>query len=168
MIVMGRIVAPYGIFGWVKVQPETESLDGLLDYPIWWLGREEGARKAPWQQFIVESAKIHTNTLLVKLQGISDRTAALALKGQHIAIPREELPQLEEGEFYHADLIGLEVVNQQQVDFGKVIDVMQTGANDVLVVKQGGRERLIPFIDQAVLDVDLANMRISVDWDAEF
>ena len=104
----------------------------------------------------------------MKLQGISDRTAALALKGQHIAIPREELPQLEEGEFYHADLIGLEVVNQQQVDFGKVIDVMQTGANDVLVVKQGGRERLIPFIDQAVLDVDLANMRISVDWDAEF
>lgn len=165
---MGRIVAPYGIYGWLKVQPETEALDGLLDYPAWWLGREEGVKKAPWRRFIVESAKVHVDTLLVKLQGIGDRDAALAFKGQHIAIPREELPQLEEGEFYHADLIGLEVINQQQVDFGKVIDVIQTGANDVLVVKQGDRERLIPFIDRAVLEVDLANMRINVDWDAEF
>ena len=168
MIVMGRIVAPYGVYGWLKVQPETEALDGLLDYPAWWLGREEGMKKAPWQRFIVESAKVHVDTLLVKLQGISDRTGALAFKGQHIAIPREELPQLNDDEFYHADLIGLAVINQQQMDFGKVIDVIRTGANDVLVVKQGDRERLIPFIDQAVLEIDLDKKLITVDWDPGF
>lgn len=168
LIIMGRIVAPYGIYGWVKIQPETEVLDGLLDYPVWWLGREEGVKKRPWQKFSVESAKVHTNSLLVKLQGINDRDAALALKGQHIAIPREELPELEDGEFYHADLIGLEVANLQQVAFGKIVDVIQTGANDVLVVRENEHERLIPFIDQVVLDVNLANKRMTVDWDAEF
>jgi 16S rRNA processing protein RimM len=167
LIVMGRIVAPYGIYGWVKIQPETEELDGLLDYPNWWIGREDGLKKMPWQEFHVESAKVHADSLLVKLQGVSDRTAAMALKGKHIAVPRDALPALDEGEFYHADLIGLAVKNLQQADFGRVVDVMQTGANDVLVV-QNDRERLIPFIDQVVLEVDLAGKQITVDWDAEF
>lgn len=165
---MGRIVAPYGILGWLKIQPETAEVDGLLNYPQWWVGREDGIRKQPWQEVQVESARVHGNTLLVKLAGINDRNAALAYKGRHVAIPRVALPALQEDEFYHADLIGLQVMNQQQMDFGHVVDVLQTGANDVLVVKQGERERLIPFIDQTVLEVDLAQKRISVDWDAEF
>lgn len=164
---MGRIVAPYGIYGWLKIQPETEELDGLLDYPDWWVGREDGVRKMPWQEFHVESAKVHADSLLVKLQGVADRNAAMALKGKHVAVPRAALPALEEDEFYHADLIGMSVKNQQQVDFGKVVEVIQTGANDVLVV-QGERERLIPFIDQVVLEVDMAGKQIDVDWDAEF
>jgi 16S rRNA processing protein RimM len=166
MIVMGRIVAPYGILGWLKVQPETAEVDGLLDYTQWWIGRED--EKQPWQSFQVESAKVHGNTLLVKLAGINDRNAALACKGRHIAVPREVLPALGDDEYYHADLIGLQVVNREQVDFGLVTDVIQTGANDVLVAKQGERERLIPFIDQVVLQVDLAQKLIVVDWDPDF
>lgn len=165
---MGRIVAPYGILGWLKIQPETAEVDGLLDYPQWWVGREDGFKKQPWQEVQVESARVHGNTLLVKLAGIDDRNAAQAYKGRHVAISRDALPALEEDEFYHADLIGLQVINQQQVDFGQVVDVLQTGANDVLVVKQGERERLIPFIDQTVLEVDLKQKLIAVDWDAEF
>lgn len=165
---MGRIVAPYGILGWLKVQPETAEVDGLLDYPQWWIGREDGFKKQPWQSFQVEAAKVHGNTLLVKLAGISDRNAALACKGRHIAVPREVLPALDDDEYYHADLISLQVLNQEQVDFGLVTEVIQTGANDVLVVKQGERERLIPFIDQVVLQVDLAQKLIVVDWDADF
>ena len=165
---MGRIVAPYGILGWIKVQPETAEVDGLLDYPQWWVGREDGLKKQPWQLFQVEAAKVHGNTLLVKLAGISDRSGALAFKGRHIAVPREALPPLDDDEFYHADLIGLQVINQQQVDFGKVVDVIETGANDVLVAKQGERERLIPFIDQVIIEVNLAQKLVTVDWDAEF
>jgi 16S rRNA processing protein RimM len=168
LIVMGRIVAPYGIQGWLKIQPETAEIDGLLDYPEWWVGRQDEVKNIPWQKFGIEAAKVHTNTLLVKLTGINDRNAAFGLKGRHVAVPREALPVLEENEFYHADLIGLQVRNQQQMDFGKVVDVLETGANDVLVVKQDERERLIPFIDQVVLQVDLANRLITVDWDAEF
>jgi len=168
MIVMGRIVAPYGILGWLKIQPETAEVDGLLDYPQWWIGRQDGLRNQPWQSFQVEAAKVHGNTLLVKLAGIADRSQALALKSRHVAIPRQALPKLDDDEFYHADLIGLQVANLQQVDFGRVVDVIETGANDVLVVKQDERERLIPFIDQVITEVSLVQKRITVDWDAEF
>ncbi|HZV98809.1 MAG TPA: ribosome maturation factor RimM [Methylophilaceae bacterium] len=168
MVVMGRIVAPYGIYGWLKIQPDTETLDSLFDYPDWWLGRDK-----QWQKFEVETAKVHGNTLLVKLAGISDRDAAFAVKGKQVAVPREQLPEPGEDEYYWSDLIGLEVTNQQQVALGQIIDVFETGANDVLVVKQtedkqGGRERLIPFTGQVVLDVDLVAKTMLVDWDAEF
>ena len=162
MVIMGRIVAPYGIYGWLKIQPDTEALDGLGDYATWWLGRAD-----QWRPFELETVKMHGNVLLAKLKGISDRDAAFALKGSQVAVPREELPAAAEGQYYWADLIGLRVVNQQQVDLGEVVDVFETGANDVLVI-QGERERLLPFVDQVVLDVDLAAKVMQVDWDAEF
>lgn len=168
MVIMGRVVAPYGIFGWLKIQPDTETLDSLFDYPDWWLGRD-----GQWQKFEVEHAKIHGNTLLVKLDGVSDRDAAFKLKGKQVAVPREQLPEPDADEYYWSDLIGLQVTNQQQVALGEVVDVFETGANDVLVVKQkpggeGERERLIPFIAQVVLEVDTAGKTMLVDWDAEF
>ena len=164
---MGRIVAPYGIYGWLKVQPDTETLDSLFDYPDWWLGRVDQKQQTQWQKFSVETVKVHANTLLVKLQGIDDRDAALACKSKRVAVPREQLPTAGEDEYYWSDLIGLEVKNQQQVALGQVVDVFATGANDVLVVK-GDRERLIPFIGQVVLEVDLPAGTMLVDWDAEF
>jgi 16S rRNA processing protein RimM len=164
---MGRIVAPYGIQGWLKVQPDTETLDSLFDYLDWWLGREDGLRKSAWQKYRVETVKIHVNILLVKLQGIDDRDAALAVKGKHIAVPREQLPKAGKDEYYWSDLIGLKVTNQQQVDLGEITDVFATGANDVMVVK-AERERLLPFIDQVVLEVDLEAKTMLVDWPAEW
>jgi 16S rRNA processing protein RimM len=168
MVIMGRVVAPYGIFGWLKIQPDTETLDSLFDYPDWWLGRG-----SQWQRYEVETAKIHGNTLLVKLVGISDRDAANAFKGKQVSVPREQLPEPDEDEYYWSDLIGLTVTNQQQETLGVIADVFETGANDVLVVKQGiagqrSRERLIPFISQVVLEVDIAGKTMLVDWDADF
>jgi len=162
MVIMGRVVAPYGIYGWLKIQPDTEMLDGLLDYPDWWLGREPS-----WQKFEVETARIHSNSLLVKLKGVADRDAAFALKGRQVAVPREQLPEPEENAYYWSDLIGLQVKNLQDVDLGKVAELFETGANDVMVVK-GERERLLPFIAQVVLDVNLEAGTMLVDWDAEF
>jgi 16S rRNA processing protein RimM len=167
MVIMGRVVAPYGIYGWLKVQPHTEYLDGLLDYPDWWLGREDGLRKAPWQSYALETAKIHNDVLVVKLKGVDDRDAALRCKGLHVAVPRESLPEADEGEYYWSDLIGLSVTNQQGVPLGLVVELFETGANDVLVVK-GDRERLIPYTAQAVIEVNLVEKTMLVDWDAEF
>jgi 16S rRNA processing protein RimM len=175
MVVMGRIVAPYGIQGWLKVQPETETLYSLLDYPDWWLGRDDesaksGSTKNIWQKYEVENAKMHVNILLVKLRGIDDRDAALAVKSKRIAVPREQLPEAGKDEYYWSDLIGLNVTNQQQVDFGVIRDVFETGANDVIVVKNDltGQERLLPFIDDVILEVDMSAGTVQVDWDAEF
>ncbi len=167
MVVMGRIVAPYGVYGWVKVLPDTETLDSLFDYPTWWVGKGD-----QWRELKVESLKIHNDVLLAKLTGVNDRDMAFACKGQQVAVPREDLPEPEENEYYWSDLIGLSVKNQQDVDFGKITDVFETGANDVLVVKtdkeQGNIERLIPFIDQVVIDVNLEAGTMLVDWDADF
>ncbi len=182
MVVMGRIVAPYGVFGWLKVVPDTEAFDGLFDYDTWWLGKGDD-----WRELVVETAKVHNDVLVVKLKGIDDRDAALACKGKQIAVPRDQLPEAEENEYYWSDLIGLRVKNKQDVDFGLIVDVFETGANDVLVVKADAvkqevakeasdkeavkekpQERLLPFIATVVLEVDLNAKTMLVDWDEDF
>ncbi len=130
MVVMGRIVAPYGVFGWLKIVPDTEAFDGLFDYDNWWLGKGDD-----WHEMVVETAKVHNDVIVVKLKGIDDRDAALACKGKQIAVPRAQLPEAKENEYYWSDLIGLRVKNLQEIDFGLIVDVFETGANDVIVVK---------------------------------
>jgi 16S rRNA processing protein RimM len=164
LVIMGRIVAPYGVFGWLKIVPDTEQFDGLLDYKNWWVGKD-----SDWRELKVESAKTHNDVLVVKLQGIDDRDAAFACKGKQIAVPRALLPKLKNEEYYWSDLIGLTVKNQQNVDFGKISDVFATGANDVVVAKsQDGIERLIPYIAQVILEVNMVEKTMLVDWDADF
>ncbi|MCL4168023.1 UNVERIFIED_CONTAM: hypothetical protein GTU68_008320 [Idotea baltica] len=163
LVVMGRIVAPYGVKGWVKVLPSTELIDGLLDYKTWQIGKDND-----WRAIKLKSGKVHNDVLVVKLEGVNDRDAAFACKGQQVAVPRGSLPTLDDDtEFYWSDLIGLAVKNQQNVDFGQVADVLETGANDVIVVK-GEVDRLIPFTEQAVIAVDLEKQTMLVDWDADF
>jgi 16S rRNA processing protein RimM len=171
MVIMGRIVAPYGVLGWLKVLPDTEAIDGLFDYDTWWLGKDNN-----WRELIVEQAKIHNDVIVVKLKGIDDRDAAFACKGKQIAVPREQLPEAGNNEYYWSDLIGLSVKNKQDVDFGRITDVFETGANDVLVVQSDALdagtknklERLLPFIADVVLEVDIAAKTMLVDWDADF
>ena len=162
LVIMGRIAAPYGVFGWLKIIPDTEVFDTLLDYKTWWIGKD-----GDWRELKVESAKIHNDVLVAKLQGIDERDGAFACKGKQVAVPRASLPKLKQDEYYWSDLIGLAVKNQQGVDFGKITDVLETGANDVIVVT-GERERLIPFTAQTVLDVSLQDGTVLVDWDSDF
>ena len=178
MVVMGRIVAPYGVFGWLKIVPDTEAFDGLFDYDNWWLGKGDD-----WREMMVETAKVHNDVIVVKLKGIDDRDAALACKGKQIAVPRSQLPEAEENEYYWSDLIGVRVKNLQDIDFGLIVDVFETGANDVLVVKPDAlenvsaekgavkekqQERLLPFTAAVVLEVDIKAKTMLVDWDADF
>lgn len=163
LVIMGRIVAPYGVQGWVKVLPDTEALDGLLDYQTWQIGKENN-----WKQIKLLSGKVHNDVLVVKLEGVNDRDAAFACKGMQIAVPRDALPELDDEDgFYWSDLIGLAVTNQQGVAFGKIVDVFETGANDVIVVK-GEVERLIPFAEHTVIKVDIAQQTMLVDWDEDY
>lgn len=182
MVVMGRIVAPYGVFGWLKIVPDTEAFDGLFDYDTWWLGKGDD-----WRELIVETAKVHNDVLVVKFKGIDDRDAALACKGKQIAVPRDQLPEAEDNEYYWSDLIGVRVKNKQDVDFGLIVDVFETGANDVIAVradpakpeiatetsakiavKEKPHERLLPFTADVVLEVDVKAKTMQVDWDADF
>lgn len=159
---MGHVAAPFGIQGWIKVQAYTEMLDGLLDYPVWWLGNKDS-----WREYRVLEAAPHGKTLIAKLEGCSGREMAQNLKGCQIAVPRTALPVASDDEYYWADLIGLSVVNIEGVPFGQVSSLLETGANDVLVV-QGERERLIPFVAAVIRKVDIAARLIQVDWGADY
>jgi 16S rRNA processing protein RimM len=159
---MGRIAAPYGVRGWLRIQPYTDTAQGLLAYPEWWV---RGAGE--WQKRAVEQAKTHGRAVVALLEGCADRDAALRLRGLDIAVPREQLPQAQANEYYWADLLGLEVVDGSGRNYGSIVQVLATGANDVLVV-QGERERLIPFIADVVGEVDLEAGRMRVNWDADF
>lgn len=159
---MGRIVAPYGIKGWIKVQPFTGTPHGLLDYAAWQVGRE-----GDWQERVVESAKVHGSAVVAKLGGIEGRDGAAALQGQRIAVSRSGFPEPAADEYYWADLIGLRVVNAAGVVLGTVSRLFETGANDVMVV-DGDRERLLPFIGPVIMKVDLPGGVIEVDWDADY
>ena len=159
---MGRIAAPFGIKGWVKVQPYSEDPGALTDFASWRVGR--GEQQA---HYSVEIVQDHGKALVAKLAGIDDRDAAYALRGQEISVAKRDLPPPEENEFYWSDLIGLTVVNREGAELGKVDSLMEGGANDLLVVK-GAREHLIPFVAAFVGKVDLAGGTIEVDWGEDY
>jgi len=164
MVVMGKVVGAQGIQGWVKVQTFTEYLDGLLDYSTWYVGNEQ-----EWRPLEVLEANVHGGKVLIaKLQGIVDRTAAEKCKGLLIAVPRDSLPEQPEGEYYWSDLVGLSVENLAGEKFGNVDSLLETGANDVLVVKGESGEKLIPFIDSVIKHVSLKDKTIRVDWLADY
>lgn len=164
MVVMGRVAGAQGIRGWVKLKTYTEYEDSLTDYPVWWLG--DGVQ--PWREIEVESFELHSKGLTAKFAGCEDRTTAERYKGLLVAVPRDSLPQAEDGEYYWSDLIGMQVVNLEGVSLGKVNDLLETGANDVLCVTGENSEILIPFIAQAIQRVDVEGKVIHVDWAADW
>jgi 16S rRNA processing protein RimM len=167
LVVMGRVAAPYAVSGWLKIQPFTESVDSLLDYPLWHIGKN-----GQWRACQLLEGKVHGQTLLVSLQGIADRNIAEAMQGFEIAVSRADLPPPDEDEYYWDQLTGLEVVNLQGESLGKVAGILETGAHEVLKIQaeRDGKpfERLIPFVGALVQSVDLAGRRIVVDWGLDY
>ena len=159
---MGRIAAPFGVKGWVKVQSFAEDPATLSEYASWRIGIGRQHR-----QYSVEAMQDHGRGWVAKLVGIDDRDAAFALRGQEISVAKSSLPPPADGEYFWSDLIGLAAVNREGVVLGTVDSLLETGAHDLLVVK-GEREHLIPFIAQFVGTVDLAAGRIEVDWGEDY
>jgi 16S rRNA processing protein RimM len=163
LVEMGRINGLYGVRGWVKVYSHTRPPEGLLRYRSWLVSAGE-----TWQPRRVAEGRLHGKGIVVRLQGCEDRDAAEALLGARIAVQRDRLPRLDAGEYYWTDLIGLEVETLEGIDLGRVSHLIETGANDVLVVR-GDRERLIPFLPgRFVHEIDLDRGRMRVDWDPSF
>jgi len=162
LVAMGRIIAPFGVKGWVKIQPFTAAAKNLLGYPRWWV-----VRGTEWQEYEVAEARAQLDMVVARLAGSEDRDAAAGFSGAEIAVPRSQLPQTRPDEHYWVDLMGLAVVNGESQELGKIVGILQTGANDVLVV-QGGRERLIPYIAAVIREVDRTAGIVRVDWGADY
>jgi 16S rRNA processing protein RimM len=138
----------------------TQPREAILDYDRWYL-----RRKGEWQAAAISEGKRHGKTVIVHLEGVADRDEATTFIDSEIAVERDAMPAADDGSYYWADLEGLRVVHRDGTELGRVAYLMETGANDVLVT-EGERERLIPFVvDKVILDVDLEQGVISVDWE---
>jgi 16S rRNA processing protein RimM len=172
---VGAIVDAYGLKGWVRVAAHADAGhggDALLSAKRWWLMKGRERQSAPSLQ-----AKTHSDSVVAQLGGVTDRDAALALRGSRVYISRNEFPALEADEFYWVDLLGLDVVNLAGVNLGKVADMIDNGAHSVLRIeyqaadktgKPVTAERLIPFVGVFVKTVDQAAKQIIVDWEADY
>ena len=163
-VTLGRISGAHGIQGWVKVRSDTSPRDNIVNYSPWYLLRN--GQREKWK---VKAGRLQGKGVVAKLQDCNDRDLAESLIGADITVPRSMLPEITEvGEYYWADLVGLKVLTVDGVDLGRIDRLFETGSNDVIVV-QGDRERLVPYIwEQVVRDVDLEAGIMRVDWDPEF
>lgn len=169
-LVVGRIITVHGVQGWVKVFSHTDPMENIFQYQPWHL-LEDGV----WKAVKLTGQRRQGKGLVACLDGFTDRDRAQReLVGRDIAVPRELLPESGDGEYYWRDLIGLRVKLDDGRDLGRVTTMLETGANDVLVVRGDDdsldqRERLLPWTPgDVVLDVALERGELRVDWDPEF
>ncbi len=161
---MARIAAPFGIKGWVKLQTFTQYRDSLNGYATWLV-----ERAGVWEKYELEDFAVNAKGVIAKLKGCDDRNAAQLLAKRQVGIPRADLEAVGEGEIFWIDLIGCRVINQTGEVLGQVDSLMETGANDVLVVKaDAGREILIPYVPEFILNIDRALKTITVDWQRDY
>ncbi|ACV26249.1 ribosome maturation factor RimM [Kangiella koreensis] len=161
-LIVGKLNGASGIKGWVKVFSYTDPKENILNYSPWYLKLD-----GQWQQVLIINGREQGKTVVAQLEGCNDRNTAESYRGVEIAIDESQLPQLEEGEYYWRDLVGLTVVNVAGDEMGTVEKMMETGANDVLVVKTASKEELlIPYVPEySVIKVDLESKQITVDWE---
>jgi|TARA_B100001971_G_scaffold37719_1_gene32712 16S rRNA processing protein RimM len=167
-LLVGKINGVYGVKGWVKVYSYTEPSEQILNYLPWYL--KKGAKQHSVK--VVEGKK-QGKGLVALTDGIEDRTQAEELIGSEIWVDKDQLPNLEKGDYYWHQLEGLEVFNEAGEFLGEVSHLFETGANDVLVVKASEKsiddmERLIPYVEkEIVLEIDLEERRILVAWGSD-
>ena len=171
MLVVGRITTVFGIRGWLKVFSYTENIETIVDYQPWWIDLPGGLK-----QLVADDFKRHGDGLVVHLQGVDDRDVAREWCQHDILVEKSLLPSLKSAEYYWHQLVGLQVFSQEQgaeLRLGIVDSLLETGANDVLVVigdkdSIDREERLIPYSEEFVVRVDLSECRIDVVWDPNF
>lgn len=163
LVTLGRVAGVYGVQGWLKIHSHTEPRENIIAFERWVLRLHDEEREV-----LVEDGRLQGKNVIAKLAEVDDRDQARALIGAAIAVHRDALPTLEAGEFYWADLKGLEVRTLAGQSMGRVDHLLETGAHDVLVI-ESDPQRLIPFVlDKTVREVDLEAGVIVVDWDPEY
>lgn len=171
MIILGRLTAPYGVQGWLRLHHFGDDPDRWREIRNWWLGQDEHDFSA-WRSHTLQSMRLQGKGWVVKLTGVDDRNAAEALIGTFVGAPRASLPKTGPDEYYWADLIGLRVVNEQDESLGSVADLIEAGAHAVMVLKEGegelAIERLLPFVGAVIKDVDVTAGVVRVAWERDW
>lgn len=158
-VVVGKLGATHGIQGWLKFYSYTEPATNVLKYKPWYM--EEAG---DWKLSELDGSREQHTNILVKFAGYDNPEQARLLTGKKIAVLRSTLPRLKQNEYYWRDLEGLTVINQEGITLGKVVYLLETGSNDVLVVK-GEKEHAIPYLSDVIIRIDLANQVMHVNWE---
>jgi len=158
VVVLGRVGAPFGVHGWVKVSSYTDPPDGIAGYAEWTLLQDDESRTVA-----VLDSKLAGRGVAVQLAGIETIEAARALTGAVIQVDRAVLPPVAAGEFYLHDLLGLQAVNREGQALGLVDGFLELPAHPVVVLR-GDRERLVPLVPERIVEVDLERGRVTLDW----
>ena len=177
---LGKIVDASGLRGAVKIFPFADEPAAWAKLPCWWLASDAAVNAENWAKVALKTCRLQSTFMVAQFVGFSDRNAAEALCGNFIGVPKSALPPTQQGEFYWADLIGLRVINSEGISLGEVLGLIETPANNVLRVSRIDApvlgeenqerkahplpERLLPFVGAVVLNVDLGNKVITVDW----
>lgn len=179
---LGRFLDAWGVKGWVHIQPHSADTRALFESQDWYLlppearfGRGFSAFAGPVHVRVAE-IKVHSDSIVARLEGMADRNGAESLKGARIHVPRSAFPPAEDGEYYWVDLIGLQVFNREGVHLGVVRDLMPTGPTSVLVMEytetvdgvEKTAERMVPFVGAYIDEVDLKARRITADWQTDY
>lgn len=163
-VILGRFLGPWGIKGWLQIYSYTTPREGIFQYAEW---RIDGAEPPiPRPEY-----KISGKRLLVKLSEVDTPEAAAAWTDKTIEVLRSQLPPLPVREYYWHDLVGLKVFNRQGVCLGQIVQMLSTGAHDVMEIEpeSSGRSVLIPFVlGEHVDQVDLAAGEVRVGWPVEW
>jgi 16S rRNA processing protein RimM len=169
-LIVGKVGAPYGVKGWVKITSYTEEPANIFDYRPWLLEQKAGSKEVKIDQW-----KTHNKGLVAKFVGIDDRDSADLLKNIEISIASSQLPELAEDEFYWRELVGMKVVTESGYDLGKIEEMFETGANDVMLIKAnindafGQKQRMVPYlVEQVVKQVNKTERVVTVDWEPGF
>jgi 16S rRNA processing protein RimM len=162
LVLFGRISGLFGVQGWVKVFSHARPREAIIGYSPW-LVKIAG----DWREIVVEDGRAQGKGVVAKLAGVDNRDQASGFIGAEIAVKLSRLPPLKKGEYYWAQLVGLEVINLTGQGLGKVSHLFDSGANDVLVVRNG-RERWLPATANVIREVNLEAGVMRVDWDADF
>ncbi len=163
LIILGQVSGAVGVKGWVRVYSHTKPRENIVNFDTWVL-RLNGID----QHVVLESNECKGKNVLAKVQGTDDRDSALGLVGAEIAVERDSLQPCDPGEYYWADLEGLEVRTVVGQSIGHIDYLFSTGAHDVMVLT-GDRERLIPFVlEEIVCEVDIDSGFLVVNWDPDF
>lgn len=167
MVVMGRVGAPHGVRGEVRVKPLSSDPSALLDAKRWWIRRQPAG--SAWQPCRLRGVRLSGDQVVAQIDDAATRDAAATLRGAEIGVDRGDLPPAGSGQWYRHDLIGMAVVTRAGVTLGTVRGFSDTGAHPLLeVAGEGGADRLIPWVPQYIVAVDADARRVDVDWQSDY
>ena len=170
IVVVGKLGSAYGIKGWLKLHSFTEVSEDIFKYNPWYIQSNHD-----WNIVCLEDWKKHGKSYIVKLRGIDVREDVQYYSNLNIGVNSNTLPTLSDSEFYWLELVGMDDFTTKNYHLGKVSEILETGSNDVLVIKANvndafnKKERLIPFIEEQVIKfISRKDNKIEVDWEPGF